>query len=201
LEGSDSLTGQHDRQSGHQPRAVAEELRNRERPAVAEHCPGDDGEKADRCAGPGQQHRGVPLCRERGVEKDRLEYFPINYQEREPEQEPSRPARERARHFLADIALPLISLCLAMHPDSDREQDHGREQRPKSFRQFPARAADPDCIGGNRPGKPARNERSDPATMHITHGFRPLRFAEERDHGDHDQESFQPFAQQDCEGS
>ena len=60
-------------------------------------------------------------------------------------------------------------------------------------------AADPDRVSGDGPCHAARDERTDPASVHIGHRLTPLGFAEERDHGDYDEERFETFAQQDGE--
>ena len=86
-----------------------------------------------------------------------------------------------------------------MHPYSNREQHDRSEQRPKPFGQLPARAADPDCIGGHHPGDPPGNERADPTAMHVSQRLSSLRLAKERDHGDDDEQGFEPLAQQDRE--
>ena len=48
LECGNTLTRKHDRQRRHQPRAITEELRDRQLSGVAEHGPGDDAQQSNR---------------------------------------------------------------------------------------------------------------------------------------------------------
>jgi hypothetical protein len=108
-----------------------------------------------------------------------------------PEQKRGGTAGQSLRHLLSDAALPLIGLRLAVHPDADRKQDDGIDDRPESLGQFPARAADADHPRRNDPGEEASGEGADPTCVDARHDFHPLGLAEKRD-----RQRFKSLAQQ-----
>ena len=87
-----------------------------------------------------------------------------------------------------------------MHPDADKQQDCRREERGEAFQELAVGTADPDHPGRRSPGGDAGDERHDPAGMDVFQHVTALGAAEEADHGDHDQQRLQPFAEQDREG-
>src|SRR3546814_2867486 len=105
----------------------------------------------------GVQTCALPISREhctaislrpyRGVKQDGLEDLAIDNEKGQTEQKPRRPARQRGGDFLLDIALPSFGIALAMHPDTDRDQDDRGEERTKAFSELARCPADPYKIG------------------------------------------------------
>src|SRR3546814_9107941 len=82
------------------------------------------------------------------------------------------PARQRGGDFLLDIALPSFGIALAMHPDTDRDQDDRGEERTKAFSELARCPADPYKIGCHKPGQPPCGKSRNPAAMAIAHHVR-----------------------------
>jgi hypothetical protein len=85
-----------------------------------------------------------------------------------------------------------------VHPDADGQQNHGGEQRAETFGQFPACAADAYEKGCNSPGQRSCKGRN-PTDVDMTNHLAAIGLAQKGDHGDHDQQRFHAFAQQDGE--
>ena len=101
---------------------------------------------------------------------------------------------------VAHVALPGLRMTLGVHPQAHPDQHHGGEQRTEAFRQLPARAADGDHPGGQCPGHHAGRQRGQPATVDPGQHLGAAGLAQQRDHGDDDQQCFEALAQQDGEG-
>src|SRR3546814_8380517 len=92
---------------------------------------------------PREHCTAISLRPYRGVKQDGLEDLAIDNEKGQTEQKPRRPARQRGGDFLLDIALPSFGIALAMHPDTDRNQDDRGEERTKAFSELarcPARS-------------------------------------------------------------
>ena len=105
------------------------------------------------------------------------------------------------RHLLPDVALPLIGLGLAVHPDPHPQQDDGRKHRTEALDEFAIRTRDADHPRRDRPCEGSRGQRTNPAAVDVGHDFEPFRLPEEHDHRDHDQQCLQAFPQQDRGGA
>src|SRR3546814_16507965 len=116
---------------------------------------------SDRCT-------AISLRPYRGVKQDGLEDLAIDNEKGQTEQKPRRPARQRGGDFLLDIALPSFGIALAMHPDTDRDQNDRGEERTKAFSE-PARCpAAPSKIGCHKPGQPPHGTTQTPPHKYQT---------------------------------
>src|SRR3546814_7007808 len=98
------------------------------------------------------------------------------------DRKPRRPARQRGGYFLLDIALPSFGIALAMHPDTDRDQDDRGEERTKAFSELARCPTDPYKIGCHKPGQPPCGKSRNPAAMDIAHHVGSPGFAKKGHH-------------------
>ena len=86
-----------------------------------------------------------------------------------------------------------------MHPDPDRYENDSRKQRADPFGHLAARPADAYEVGCYDPGGDTCEKSSDPPTMDIGQYLGALRLFHKGDHGDHNQNCFDPLAQENGE--
>ena len=148
-----------------------------------------------------QQRPAIALCPERRIEQHRLEHLAVDRNEGQGEQEP-RASRGQCRgHLLFEVDLPAASHALLVHPHANAHKHCRSEEARQPLRHFTVRSTDGDEVRRRTPRRRAGKERRHPAGVDIAKHIWTFRFAQERNHGNHDEQGLKTLAQQDGEAA